>query len=54
MCTLPDDGDYYVRLFQFTHTQGTAEHFYRLSITTAPWIDAIYPCVVRAGQDGAR
>jgi hypothetical protein len=49
-CTLPDDGDYYVRLFHFTHTQGTAEHFYRLSISTAPWIDAIFPCVVEAGK----
>ena len=48
--TLPDDGDYYVRLFEFTHTQGTAEHFYRLSITTAPWIDAIYPSVVEPGK----
>ncbi|MGH7225172.1 MAG: PPC domain-containing protein, partial [Gemmataceae bacterium] len=49
-CTLPGDGDYYVRLFQFTHTQGTAEHYYRLSITTAPWIDAVFPCVVQAGK----
>src|SRR6185437_13694959 len=49
-CTLPDDGDYYVRLFQFTHTQGTAEHFYRLTISTAPWIDAIFPCVVEPGK----
>jgi hypothetical protein len=49
-CTLPDDGDYYVRLFHFTHTQGTAEHFYRLTISTAPWIDAIFPCVVEPGK----
>jgi hypothetical protein len=48
--TLPDDGDYYVRLYEFTHTQGTAEHFYRLSITTAPWIDAIYPAVIEPGK----
>src|SRR5439155_25753941 len=26
--TLPDDGDHYVRLFEFTHTLGTPEHFY--------------------------
>jgi hypothetical protein len=49
-CTLPDDGDYYVRLFHFTHTQGTAEHFYRLSISTAPWIDAVFPCAVEPGK----
>jgi hypothetical protein len=48
--TLPEDGDYYVRLYEFTHTQGTAEHFYRLSITTAPWIDAIYPAVLEPGK----
>jgi hypothetical protein len=48
--TLPDDGDYYVRLYEFTHTQGTAEHFYRLSITTAPWIDAIHPAVIEPGK----
>ncbi|HEY7428682.1 MAG TPA: PPC domain-containing protein, partial [Gemmataceae bacterium] len=52
-CTLPDDGDYFVRLFHFTHTQGTAEHFYRLSISTAPWIDAIFPCVVEPGKTTA-
>lgn len=49
-CTLPDDGDYYVRLFQFTHTEGSAEHFYRLGISAAPWIDAIFPCVVEPGK----
>jgi hypothetical protein len=47
---LPDDGDYFVRLFEFTHTQGTPEHFYRLSITTAPWIDAVYPPMVEPGK----
>src|SRR5204863_7633770 len=25
-------------------------HFYRLSITTAPWIDAVFPAVVSPGQ----
>jgi hypothetical protein len=49
-CVLPADGDYYVRVFEFTHTQGTPEHFYRLSISTAPWIDAIFPCVVEPGK----
>jgi hypothetical protein len=52
-CTLPEDGDYFVRLFHFTHTQGTAEHFYRLSISTTPWIDAIFPCVVEPGKTTA-
>jgi hypothetical protein len=47
---LPADGDYYVRLFEFTHSQGSPEHFYRLSISTAPWIDAIFPVVVEPGK----
>ncbi len=47
---VPDDGDYHVRLFEFTHTQGNAEHFYRLSISTGPWIDAVHPCVVEPGK----
>jgi hypothetical protein len=49
-CTLPDDGDYYVRLFEFTHTQGSAEHFYRLSLSTTPWIDAIVPVMVEPSK----
>lgn len=49
-CILPEGGDYYVRLYHFTHTQGSAEHYYRLSISTAPWIDAVFPCAVEPGQ----
>ncbi len=53
-CVLPDDGDYTVRLYEFTHTAnipgGSTEYFYRLTITTAPWIDAIYPAVVEPGK----
>lgn len=49
-CTLPADGDYYVRLAEFTYTRGNAEHFYRLSITTAPWIAAVHPCVLEPGK----
>jgi hypothetical protein len=46
----PTDGDYYVRLSQFTYLTGGADHFYRLTITTAPWIDAIVPPVVEMGK----
>jgi hypothetical protein len=49
-CILPESGDYYVRLYHFTHTQGSALHYYRLSISTAPWIDAVFPCAVEAGK----
>jgi hypothetical protein len=48
--TLSSDGDYYVRVFAFTYTQGSPEHFYRLTVSTAPWIDAVYPHIVEAGK----
>ena len=48
--TLPEDGDYWVRLCEFTYLLGNAEYFYRLSISTAPWIDAIYPPMVEPGK----
>ena len=47
---LPEDGDYYVRLFQFTHTGGNQEYFYRLTVSTAPWIDAVFPPVLEPGK----
>ena len=50
-CVLADDGDYYVRVFEYTHTRGTPEHFYRLTVSTAPWIDAVFPCVVEPGKE---
>jgi hypothetical protein len=49
-CTLPADGDYHVRLSEFTYSQGSGEHFYRLSVSTAPWIDAVFPPMVEPGQ----
>ncbi|HJT76472.1 MAG TPA: PPC domain-containing protein, partial [Gemmataceae bacterium] len=49
-CSLPEDGDYYVRVAQFTYTEGDPQHFYRLTISTAPWIDAVFPVAVEAGK----
>jgi hypothetical protein len=49
-CTLPADGDYQVRVFAFAYTQGSPEHFYRLTVSTAPWIDAVFPPVVEPGK----
>jgi hypothetical protein len=49
-CTLPSDSDYYVRVFAFTYTQGSPEHFYRLTVSTAPWIDAVFPPVIEPGK----
>jgi hypothetical protein len=43
-------GDYYVRVCHFTYTEGNPEFFYRLSISTAPWIDAVHPAVIEPGK----
>jgi hypothetical protein len=47
---LPADADYTVRLTQHAHIAGSAEYFYRLSVSLAPWIDAAYPPVVEPGK----
>jgi hypothetical protein len=47
---LPADGDYVIRLTQFTHIGGGTDYFYRLTAGTLPWIDAAYPPVVQAGK----
>lgn len=48
--TVPNDGDYIIRVCQFTYNAGSAEHFYRLMVGTFPWIDAVFPNAVAAGQ----
>lgn len=48
--TLPADGEYWIRLFNFTHTIGGSEHYYRLTLTTGPWIDAVVPPMVEPGK----
>jgi hypothetical protein len=47
---IPENGDYHVRLCHFTYTVGGPDYFYRLSITTAPWIDAIHPPMIEPGK----
>jgi hypothetical protein len=49
--TLPDDGDYLVRVCSFAYQQGNLDYFYRLTVSTAPWIDAIFPPVVEPGTE---
>jgi hypothetical protein len=48
--TLPEDGDYQVRVASFTYTEGGPQHFYRLTVSAAPWIDAVLPPVVEPGK----
>src|SRR5262249_16796725 len=46
----PADGDYFVRVAQFTYTAGGPQYFYRLTVTTNPWIDAVFPPMVEPGK----
>src|SRR5262249_45484849 len=58
--TAAEEGDYHIRVFQFTHTfrqpipggipGGASDHFYRLSVTTAPWIDSVFPRAIEPGK----
>ncbi|HEY3788858.1 MAG TPA: hypothetical protein VGL71_08390, partial [Urbifossiella sp.] len=47
---LPEDGNFLVRLREFTYQTGSPEHVYRLTISTAPWIDAVFPPAIEFGK----
>jgi pre-peptidase len=47
---LPADGDYLVRLSQFAYQGGGPDYFYRLTISSGPWIDVVFPPVVEPGK----
>lgn len=47
----PEDDEYFVRVCCFSYTQGGIDHFYRLNVTSGPWIDAVFPSVIEAGKD---
>ena len=47
----PTDGVYLVRVSQFAYTSGGSDHFYRLTVTTKPQADAVFPPV--ADRKGA-
>jgi hypothetical protein len=49
--TLPADGEYLVRVFGFTYSLGGADYFYRLSVGTTPWIDAVHPSAIEPGRE---
>jgi hypothetical protein len=42
---VPADGEYLVRVSQFAYTTGGSDHFYRLTVTDGPWVDAVFPPV---------
>lgn len=47
---LPADGDYLVRVSQFAYQGGGPDFFYRLTVTTGPWIDAVFPPAIEPGK----
>ncbi len=49
--TLPADGEYLLRVSCFTYTQGGIDYFYRLQVSTTPWIDAVFPPAVEPGRE---
>ena len=46
----PNDGEFYIRVAEFTYTSGGPTSFYRLTVTTNPWIDSVYPPMVEPGK----
>ncbi len=48
--TLPEDGEFLIRLNKFTYTAGGPDYFYRLNLTTAPYIDAVFPPMIEPGK----
>jgi hypothetical protein len=51
--TLPADGEYLLRLVQFTYTAGGPDYFYRLNISAAPWIESVFPPMIEPGKAAA-
>ena len=49
---VPADGTYLVKVYDFLHGGGD-EYFYRLSVSTGPYIDFIFPPAVAAGTSGS-
>ncbi len=47
---VPADGDYVVRVNSFGYLTGSAAHKYQLTVSTGPWIDAIFPPMVEPGR----
>lgn len=46
--TIPEDGDYIVKIWDFVYSGGS-DYFYRLHISTLPHIDAILPAALKPG-----
>ena len=51
--TIPVDGDYFIRVSEFAYQQGGPDYFYRLTLNTGSWIDAVFPPMVNSGKPTA-
>lgn len=50
--TIPSDGTYLLKVYDFVYG-GSADHFYRLSLGTGPFIDYVFPPSGVAGSTGS-
>ncbi|MGF1578470.1 MAG: PPC domain-containing protein [Gemmataceae bacterium] len=48
--TAKADGKFYARLHEPPYIAGGADYFYRLTISTGPWIDSAFPPVIQEGK----
>ncbi len=48
--TIPADGDYQIRVCEFAYQAGGPDYFYRLTVSTGPWVDAVFPPIVNPGK----
>ncbi|MBX9578898.1 MAG: hypothetical protein K2X87_01195 [Gemmataceae bacterium] len=46
----PADGDYLCRVSAVAYQSGGADHVYRLTIGTGPWLDGVFPPAVEPGM----
>lgn len=49
---VPAGGEYVVRLCSLAYQQGGPDCFYRLEVTTGPWLRTAFPPAVTAGRSG--
>ncbi|MFO0935584.1 MAG: PPC domain-containing protein [Gemmataceae bacterium] len=48
---IPANGTYFIRLCEFAYQYGGPDSFYRLTLFSGPWVDAVYPPVVEPGKE---
>ncbi len=49
--TFAEDGEAYLRVASFSYTQGGPDNYYRLTVSTSPWIDGVFPASIEPGKE---